>query len=111
MRNRTPIFYGRDIRVSPHDPNVLYATMSTAANGATGTVWRSPDLGASWARFDTPTQAKGTMMAVAPSLSDQRVVYAATRKGDVFGTLDEGANWQAAPLPAGCTAVMALAVN
>ncbi len=111
MRKRTPIFYGRDVRVSPHDPNMLYATMSTAANGATGTVWRSTDLGRNWARFDTPTQAESTMMAVAPSPSDRAVVYAAARKGQVFGTQDEGATWQNVPLPPGCSAVMALAVT
>ncbi len=111
MRQRTPIFYGRDVRVSPHDPNMLYATMSTAANGATGTVWRSPDLGRNWARFDTSTKAESTMMAVVPSPRDRAVVYAAARKGQVFGTLDEGASWQEVPLPKGCTGVMALAVN
>jgi photosystem II stability/assembly factor-like uncharacterized protein len=111
MRKRSPIFYGRDIRVSPHDPNLLYATLSTSAIGATGTVWRSTDVGRNWTRFDQPTQAHSTMMAVAPSPRDRRVVYAATRKGEVFGTLDEGATWLEAPLPKGCSAVMALAVS
>ena len=111
MRKRTPIFYGRDVRVSPHDPNTLYATMSTAANGATGTVWRSTDLGRNWARFDPPTRATSTMMAVVPSPRDRAVVYAAARKGQVFATLDEGASWAEVPLPQGCTGVMALAVN
>jgi photosystem II stability/assembly factor-like uncharacterized protein len=111
MRKRTPIFYGRDIRVSPQDPNTLYATMSTAANGETGTVWRSPDLGRSWARFDTPTKARSTMMAVAPSLRSAEVVYAAARKGQVFGTLDGGASWREVPLPQGCQSVMALAAS
>ena len=111
MRNRSPIFYGRDVRVSPHDANTLYATLSTSANGATGTVWRSTDAGKNWSRFDHPTTAHSTMMAVVPSPSDRRVVYAATRKGEVFGTLDEGATWIEAPMPKGCLAVMALAVN
>lgn len=111
LRSRSEIFYGRDVRVSPHDPNMIYATLSTAANGATGTVWRSPDLGRSWSRFDRPTRAESTMMAVVPSPRDRSVVYAAARKGQVFGTLDEGATWQEVPLPKGCTGVMALAVN
>ncbi len=111
LRKLSPIFYGRDIRVSPHDPNMLYATLSTSAAGETGTVWRSPDLGRSWARFDTPTRAQSTMMAVCPSPGDRAVVYAAARKGEVFGTVDEGASWQEVPLPAGCRGVMALAVS
>ncbi len=111
MQQRSPIFYGRDIRVCPHDPNTLYATLSTAANGATGTVWRSTDLGRNWARFDTPTRANGTMMAVAPSPRDRGVVCSVTRKGDAFATLDGGATWQDMPLPKGCQGVMALALN
>jgi photosystem II stability/assembly factor-like uncharacterized protein len=111
MRRLSPITYGRDIRVSPHDPNTLYATLSTAANGATGSVWRSGDLGRSWKRLDEGLTPAGTMMAAVPSPRDPAVVYAATRKGEVYGTRDGGATWQAAPLPAGCTAVMALAVN
>ena len=62
-------------------------------------------------RFDTQTQARSTMMAVVPSPSYKAVVYSATRKGEVFGTLDEGATWMEAPLPKGCSGVMALAVN
>ncbi len=111
MRRRTPIFYGRDIRVSPHDPNTLYCTMSVSAAGETGTVWRSTNLGQSWARFDPPTKAVATMMAVVPSPRDAGVVYACARKGQVFGTLDGGASWAETPLPQGCIGVLALAVN
>ena len=111
MRKLSPIFYGRDVRISPHDPKVVYATLSTAASGETGTVWRSPDLGRSWARFDPPTRAASTMMAVVPSPRDAAVVYAAARKGQVFGTVDGGATWRETPLPKGCMGVMALAVN
>lgn len=111
MRKLSPIFYGRDVRISPHDPRTIYATLSTAASGETGTVWRSTDLGQSWARFDTPTRAASTMMAVVPSPRDAAVVYAAARKGEVFGTVDGGATWRETPLPKGCTGVMALAVS
>ena len=111
MRRRTPIFYGRDIRVSPHDPKTLFATMSTSAAGEAGTVWRSTDLGESWTRFDPPTEAEATMMAVAPSLSDPAMVYACARKGQVFGTRDGGATWRETPLPEGCRAVLAIAVS
>ena len=111
MRKVSPITYGRDIRASPHDPNTLYATLSTAASGATGSVWRSRDAGASWRRFDAPLTPDGTMMAAVPSPRDAAVVYAATRRGEVYGTLDEGASWRKAPLPKECGPVMALAVN
>jgi photosystem II stability/assembly factor-like uncharacterized protein len=111
MRDRSPIVYGRDIRVSPHDPRTLYATLSTSAGGATGSIWRSRDIGESWERIDSALTPNGTMMAAVPSPRDAGVVYGATRKGEVFGTLDGGATWHAAPLPQGCTGVMTLAVN
>ena len=111
MRRHSPITYGRDIRVSPHDPRTIYATLSTAASGATGSMWRSRDVGASWERIDSQLTPNGTMMGVAPSPRDAGVVYGATRRGEGVGTLDGGATWHAAPLPAGCNAVMTLAVN
>jgi photosystem II stability/assembly factor-like uncharacterized protein len=111
MRKVSPITYGRDIRPSPHDPATLYATLSTAASGATGSMWRTRDLGKSWERIDAGLTPDGTMMGVAPSPRDPRVVYGATRRGQVFGTLDDGATWHAAPLPEGCRAVMTVAVG
>jgi photosystem II stability/assembly factor-like uncharacterized protein len=111
MRKLSPIFYGRDIRVSPLEPETLFATLSVSSGGETGTVWRSPDLGKNWARFDAPTRALSTMTAVAPSPRDARVVYAAARKGQVFATLDGGETWQEAPLPTGCISVLALGIN
>jgi photosystem II stability/assembly factor-like uncharacterized protein len=111
MRRHSPITYGRDIRVSPLEPGTLYATLSTAASGATGSMWRSRDAGRSWERIDPQLTPDGTMMGVAPSPRDAGVVYGATRRGEVWGTLDGGATWHAAPLPEGCRAVMTLAVN
>jgi photosystem II stability/assembly factor-like uncharacterized protein len=111
LRKRSPIVYGRDIRACPHDPRTLYATLSTSAGGATGSIWRSRDLGESWDRLDAGLTPNGTMMAAVPSPIDPGVIYGATRRGEVFGTLDDGANWHAAPLPEGCRAVMAVAVN
>lgn len=111
MRRQSPITYGRDIRVSPLDPATLYATLSTAASGATGSIWRSRDAGRSWERIDPQLTPDGTMMGAAPSPRDAGVVYGATRRGEVWGTLDGGATWHAAPLPEGCRAVMTLAVN
>jgi photosystem II stability/assembly factor-like uncharacterized protein len=111
LRARSPIVYGRDIRISPHDPNTLYATLSVSAAGDTGTVWRSTDLGRNWMRFDPPTHAHSTMMAAVPSPRDANVVYAVARKGEAFATLDGGVTWRDVPLPPGCNGVMALAVN
>ena len=110
MRDQSPITYGRDIRPCPHDPATLYATLSKAASGATGSMWRSRDGGAAWQRIDPELTPNGTMMGIAPSARAAEVVYGATRRGEVYGTLDGGRHWHAAPLPEGCKAVMTLAV-
>lgn len=48
----SPHTYGRDIRVSPHDPKVMFACLSPAFSSGTGSLWRSEDAGRSWTRFD-----------------------------------------------------------
>ncbi len=41
----SPFTYGRDIKVSPHDPNMLYACLSVAASSKDGALYRSKDIG------------------------------------------------------------------
>jgi len=38
----SPFTYGRDIKVSPQDPNTLYACLSVAASSKDGALYRSP---------------------------------------------------------------------
>jgi photosystem II stability/assembly factor-like uncharacterized protein len=79
--------------------------------GATGSIWRSTDLGRNWRRFDSGLTVGGTMMAVVPSPSNPDVVHAVTRAGQCFTTRDSGATWRETQMPAGCQEVMALAAN
>jgi len=60
----SPLTYGRDIRVSPHDPKVMYACLSPAARSTDGSIYRSGDVGQTWKRFDHGVKAEATMMAV-----------------------------------------------
>src|SRR5262249_58983505 len=48
----SPFTYGRDIKVSPQDPNTLYACLSVAASSKDGALYRSQDVGKTWERFD-----------------------------------------------------------
>ena len=41
----SPMTYGRDLRVSPHDPKVLYAALSPAFRSADGAIYSSEDTG------------------------------------------------------------------
>jgi photosystem II stability/assembly factor-like uncharacterized protein len=106
---QSPLAYARDIQVAPHDPKTLYAALSSAAIGKAGSIYRSQDLGQTWKRFDHGVTVRSTMMTVAPSYRDPKVVYGATRKGQVFGTLDGGATWAECSLPAARQDVYALA--
>jgi photosystem II stability/assembly factor-like uncharacterized protein len=104
----SPYTYGRDIRVSPQDPTTLYACLSVAANSEAGALFRSTDTGRTWQRFDAVTP-HSTVMAVALHDRDPAQVYMAARRGEVFGTQDGGASWEALPVPAACKDLYALA--
>jgi photosystem II stability/assembly factor-like uncharacterized protein len=105
----SPLTYARDVQVSPHDPNVLFACLSPAARSEDGSLYRSGDLGATWKRFDHGVRAQSTMMALALHRRDPDQVYCASRGGQVFGTRDGGRTWQEHPLPAGVRDVYAVA--
>lgn len=105
----SPLTYGRDIRVSPQDPNVLYACLSPAARSEDGSLYRSGDLGKSWQRLDHGVKARATMMGVALHPKDSAQVYCASRCGQVFGTQDGGRTWRESPLPDGIDDVYAIA--
>ena len=109
IRKYSPYAYGRDIKVSPHDPRTLYACVSVASHGETGAVYKTTDLGETWSRFDHSVKPHGTMMAVSIHPKDPNKVFAATRAGQVFGTNDAGKTWSTYLLPEGCEGLYSLA--
>ncbi|MFZ2077014.1 MAG: hypothetical protein WAV38_10300 [Xanthobacteraceae bacterium] len=104
----SPFTYGRDIKVSPQDPNTLYACLSVAASSKDGALYRSQDVGKTWQRFDKVTP-HGTLMSVGLHHGDAKQVYVAARYGEVFGTHDGGESWLKMPLPQGVQHTYALA--
>jgi photosystem II stability/assembly factor-like uncharacterized protein len=104
----SPFTYGRDIKVSPQDPNTLYACLSVAASSKDGALYRSQDIGRTWQRFDK-VQPHGTLMSVSLHHADAKQVYIAARYGEVFGTADGGESWRETPLPSGVQHIYALA--
>ena len=105
----SPLAYARDIQVAPSDPHTLYAALSPGALSLNGSVYRSPDLGQTWQRFDQGISPRSTMMTVALSSRDPQLVYCGTREGQVFGTQDGGTTWSESALPDGCQNVYTLA--
>jgi hypothetical protein len=104
----SPFTYGRDVKVSPQDPNTLYACLSVAASSKDGALYRSQDIGKTWQRFDKVTP-HGTLMSVGLHHGDAKQVYVAARYGEVFGTQDGGESWLEMPLPQGVQHIYALA--
>jgi photosystem II stability/assembly factor-like uncharacterized protein len=105
----SPLTYGRDIRVSPHDPKVLYACLSPAARSTDGAIYRSDDVGQTWKRFDHGIKAEATMMGVTVHPKDPNQVYGVSRFGQVFGTQDGGRSWRETRLPEGVRDLYAVA--
>jgi photosystem II stability/assembly factor-like uncharacterized protein len=101
--------YARDVKVFPHDARTLLGAFSIAAVSDAGSLYRSPDLGESWTRFDHGVRIESTLMIIAASALSADRVYCAARRGQVFGTTDGGTNWQTYPLPSGVEGVYALA--
>jgi photosystem II stability/assembly factor-like uncharacterized protein len=95
----SPLTYGRDIRVSPHDPNTLWAALSPAARSEDGSLYKSGDLGKTWSRVDHSVKARATMMGLALHPRDAGQVYCASRCGQVFGTQDGGKTWSESQIP------------
>jgi photosystem II stability/assembly factor-like uncharacterized protein len=105
----SPLTYGRDVRVSPHDPRTLFACLSPASRSQDGSLYRSQDLGQTWARFDHGLTPRSTMMGVALHAQDPSQVYCVSRHGQVFGTRDAGRTWSESLLPEGIQDVYAVA--
>jgi len=101
--------YGRDIRVSPHDPRVMYACLSPAARSTDGSIYRTDDVGQTWKRFDHDVKADSTMMAVTVHPRDANQIYGVSRFGQLFGTQDGGRTWRETRLPEGARDVYAVA--
>ncbi len=105
----SPTTYGRDVKVSPTEPNTLYAALSVAAASHDGGLYRSQDGGQTWKRFDK-VQVHGTIMSIGLHARDPDQVYIGARyDGEVFGTQDGGKSWQAMPLPGEVQHIYAIA--
>lgn len=105
----SPLTYARDIMVSDHQTDRMYAALSVAAMSDEGSLYRSDDFGATWSRFDHGVSIESTLMTVAESVTTPDRVYCAARRGQVFGTEDGGKSWQTHQLPHGVQGVYALA--
>ena len=103
------IQYSRGVEVAPNDPSTLYACVGLNFGSEQGGVMRSTDAGATWARFDQGVAPLSTTFGIAVNDRSPEQVYFCTRKGQVFGTHDNGASWAAHDLPDMAVNVKAIA--
>ena len=105
----SPLTYARDVKVSAHLDDVMYAALSVAAVCDEGSLYRSDDFGQSWSRFDHGVEIDSTLMAVAEGAGSPNRVYCAARHGKIYGTEDGGQTWASHRLPDGVQGVYAIA--
>lgn len=105
----SPVTYARDVYVSSHDPERIFAALSPASVSDAGALWCSDDGARSWRRFDADLPIAATLMKVAESPLDPARVCCGARNGQVFGTEDAGATWRDMPLPDGVSGIYAMA--
>ncbi len=105
----SPLTYARDVCVSPHRPERLFAALSPASVSDEGALWCSDDDARTWRRFDADLPIGSTLMTVAESPSDPARIYCGARGGQVFGTEDAGATWRDLTLPDGVSGIYAMA--
>jgi photosystem II stability/assembly factor-like uncharacterized protein len=96
----SPITYSRDILVDPQAPKTMYTCLSINSRSNRGALWRSDDLGQSWARMGPPEDAPSTVMGMGIHRHEGGQVHAVTRAGQVYSTADGGASWITRQLPA-----------
>ena len=105
----SPIVYSRGVSVAPDDPNTVYACVGLNFGSEKGGVMRSTDLGETWARLDHGIEAQSTTFGVAVNRQDTAQIYFCTRRGQVFGSHDDGDSWAEHLLPESATNVISVA--
>jgi photosystem II stability/assembly factor-like uncharacterized protein len=95
-----PLRYARDLRVSPHDPSVIYACLSNTLWGEEASLYRSEDAGRNWHQLDLGLTTESTAMAIALDRDDAGRIFLAMRQGQIFETKDGGSHWSERRMPA-----------
>jgi photosystem II stability/assembly factor-like uncharacterized protein len=99
LKERWPLTYTRAIVVAPDNDRVIYAGAGLAPSGEVGGLYRSPDLGDSWAHLDVDVVPGSTIWTIAMHPSQPRRIFAGTLRGQLLRTLDGGRMWQEVQTP------------
>ncbi len=105
----SPVVYSRGVHADPRDSDTLYACVGLNFGSQQGGVVRTRDLGETWERIDRGIEPQSTTFGVAVNRAEPEQIYFCTRQGQVFGSHDDGATWQAHPLPESAGKVISVA--
>lgn len=100
-----PSQFGFPLAIHPHDPSTIYVIPHSEPDAGRhmidghAAVWSSRDRGDSWRRLDNGLPRDDAYLTVlregmAMDTLDPAGVYFGTENGQVFGSADEGAQWQ-----------------
>ncbi|MDR5825988.1 VPS10 domain-containing protein [Caballeronia sp. LZ043] len=94
-----PFAYTRDCRFVAGHPEKMLACFSISSRSNAGALYGSDDLGRTWYRADGAVAPQSTMLGFGVHAHDPDGIVTVTRGGQVFYTLDGGANWTEKRLP------------
>ena len=89
-----PLTYPRGIMVKPGAPNVIFVTIGDSTPGRTGAIMRSDDTGSTWKNLPLPVEPNTAMWAVNSHPADPSVMFAGSRYGYLYSSLDGGDSWE-----------------
>ena len=88
-----PWHYPRGIAVKPDDPRVVFVTIGDTTPGSVGTVMRSKDACKTWESLPLSQPPNSTMWTVSIPIAEPNLVFAASRFGYLYRSVDGGDSW------------------
>ena len=87
------MYYTRTVQALCHDPDHLLIAIGDATPGTRSRIYHSQDRGATWQPAVQHTAPNSTFWAFGVHASDPALVFAGTKYGHLFRSMDAGRTW------------------
>ena len=97
--------YCRDLAVAPDDPKTMYLAAGAGGGGSpagtqeAGALFRSRDVGETWARIDIGDTPPSRMYGVAIDRAEPSHIHCCSTLGQVYSSHDGGNTWSKSEVP------------